>query len=195
MNGFEAYKLYTALRLHFTTNYDYFQYKGKTHVTQSSYLTHKNKYSFEKVAKKYNKDLPSFFLSNMVENPKIWIFDMGSSESNDIYVDWLKRTQSLSYLFENEIDKVFSIKSLNELIEVKSTFPLLLVKTLQKDVSIESLIIMNNILKFFSMWDKKVEDDIIWKEFKQKCLNYSPFLKYDEKKYKSILKKVAKNYT
>ena len=37
MNEFEAYEKYVALKLHFTSEYDYFRYNGKTSVTPKSF--------------------------------------------------------------------------------------------------------------------------------------------------------------
>lgn len=195
MNGFECYTLYHALRLHFINdNYDYFYYNGKTQVSQNTYLTHKNKYFFEKMSKKYNDEIPGFYLSNLIENPKVWIFDLTTSESHDIYLEWKKRTQSLSYVFENDIDTLFKKSNINKLIEVNSSYPLMLKSTLRKEISIETLIISNSILRFFKVWEKGITDDIIWSDFRRKCLKYSPFIKFDTKKFKSILVKKAKEY-
>ena len=36
MNEFETYENYVALKLHFTSEYDYFRYNGKTSVTLNS---------------------------------------------------------------------------------------------------------------------------------------------------------------
>ena len=37
MNEFETYEKYVALKLHFTSEYDYFRYNGKTSVTPKSF--------------------------------------------------------------------------------------------------------------------------------------------------------------
>jgi hypothetical protein len=42
------------------------------------------------------------------------------------------------------------------------------------------------------MWDKKIDDDIIWPDFKLKCEKYTPFLHYDKNKFKEILKEKIK---
>jgi len=63
-----------------------------------------------------------------------------------------------------------------------------------KQVSLETLVILNDLLKFFPMWDKKIDDDIIWPDFKMKCEKYSPFLNYDKDKFKIILKDKIKEH-
>ena len=53
MNEFEAYQKYIALKLHFTSDYDYFKYNGKTNVTLNSFNERKDKFHFKKIVKKY----------------------------------------------------------------------------------------------------------------------------------------------
>jgi len=53
MEAFEAYKIYHALKLHFTSDYDYTKYHGKAKVTVDSYLKRKDRPFFAKVARKY----------------------------------------------------------------------------------------------------------------------------------------------
>jgi hypothetical protein len=41
---------------------------------------------------------------------------------------------------------------------------------------------------------KKIDDDIIWPDFKMRCLKYTPFIRYDKEKYLHILKKRIREY-
>jgi hypothetical protein len=47
-NGFECYALFHALKLHFTSKYDFVKYSGKTNVTQDSFMIRKDKFTFYK---------------------------------------------------------------------------------------------------------------------------------------------------
>ena len=50
--GFESYRLWNALKLHFTSNsYNFFQYNGKTNVSQQTFMKNKLKafYKFLKI--------------------------------------------------------------------------------------------------------------------------------------------------
>ena len=51
MNEFECYSTYTALKLHFTSDYDYFKYNGKCNVTLSSFNKRKEKFFFKKLSR------------------------------------------------------------------------------------------------------------------------------------------------
>ncbi len=57
MNGFEVYKLYLAIKLHFTSDsYNYFTFNGKTRTTLQSFEKRRDKYFFKKLATKFNQD-------------------------------------------------------------------------------------------------------------------------------------------
>ena len=51
--GFDAYKVYLALRQHFTSVYDYFKYNGKVRAGVESFLKRKDKF----VASRQQKSL------------------------------------------------------------------------------------------------------------------------------------------
>ena len=109
-------------------------------------------------------------------------------ESN--YRKWKKRRESLTYIYQNDLDLLFDeVDSPGDILSVKSgVYPVLLTQTMQGNISIETLVILNDILKFFPMWTKKISDDIIWPNWKRKCEKYTPFIDYDSKKFKKLLK-------
>ena len=63
---------------------------------------------------------------------------------------------------------------------------------MQGNVAIESLIILNNMTQFVDMWEKKIEDDVIWPEWRKKIQSYTPFVVYDKKKFENIVKEKLK---
>ncbi len=69
-------------------------------------------------------------------------------------------------------------------------YPVLLTKALRKEIQIETLCLLNNILNFFPMWAFKIDDTIRWPVYKKIALKYASFLPQDSVKYKLILKKV-----
>jgi hypothetical protein len=86
-------------------------------------------------------------------------------------------------------------QSPDNMLEVKSNgYPLLMNFVQLKQVSLETLCILNDILNFFPMWDKKIDDDILWPDFKLKCEKYTPFISYDKDKFKQILREKIKEH-
>ena len=105
MSAFECYKEYVALKNHFTKpTYNYHKYNGKSKLSFDSFDTRKDKLYFMKVAK--HPDPRNYILSNLVENPKLWIKEIAFSlSSEEVYKNWSKRQQSIMYLFKEELSK------------------------------------------------------------------------------------------
>ncbi len=193
ISGFEAYQLYMGLKLHFTTNYDFTKYGGKVNsATIKSFEINKGKFVFYKLSRKYKRDeLFGFFVANMLVNPKIWVGDLLSEDAESEYKVWQKTQQSLSYVFEQDIQRLFdTVNNPEELLKVvDGQYPMLYNLYMQQKSTKETLIILNELLNFLPMWVKKVEDDIIFPEFVKSCEKYTPFLNFDKPKMLTILKK------
>lgn len=197
-NGFSAFALYNAIRLHFTSDsYDFFKYNGKTNVSKSSFSSRKDKYTFYKLSRKYNlEDLKYFYISNFLEKNVNWVGDITGPDGEATYKEWQSRYQSLTYNFEQDIISVLEKgESLDSMFKVTDgQYPLLLNEVMQRNITIETFVILNDLLNFFPMWAKKINDTIIWPNIKRKCEKYTPFLNYDKVKFKNIVKQSVKEY-
>ena len=193
--GFAAYALWNALKLHFTSvSYDYFRYNGKTNVSKQTFTTNKSKYQFYKLSRKYNlEELKNFYIANFIQGKGDWVGDL-LQDGDENYTKWQKTQQSLTYTFENDIIVLLDkVENPNDLLVVRNNeFPKLMQYTTQGDVTLETLIILNDLMNFFPMWEKEIYDDIVWPNFKNKCVKYKPFLHYDKEKFKQILKEKIK---
>ena len=196
MTGYEAFSLYESLKLHFTKeSYDFFKYNGKTKVSVQSFENRKDKYHFYKLSRKYpNKDtMIDFLVANFVENENIWIGQLLEEEAHLRYLSRQKVVQSLSYTFENDCYHIFDDQSNfdpNCVLKTNGEYPILLTCALRKEIEIETLCILNQILGFLPMWTKKITDTIRWPTYRQKMLKYAAFLPKNIVEYKLILKKV-----
>jgi hypothetical protein len=197
-SGFSAFAIFNAIKLHFTSSsYDFFKYNGKSNVTKQNFANRKDKYSFYKLSRKYrNEDLVNFYVANFLVKDITWIGDITGAEGEENYKMWQKRNQSLSYRFKEDIMYlVDKVSTSSDMIKVKDgQYPLLLNETMQGAVSIETLSILNHMMGFFEMWNKKISDTIIWPTWKMKCERYTPFIHYDESKYKETFKEAIKEY-
>ena len=146
------------------------------------------------MSRKYTnkEDLINFIVANLIEDEKSWVGALLQEEADMNFRKRQKVIQSLSYTFENDCKLIFEdcILNPNEVLMTDGDYPLLLTKTLQKDVQVETLCILNQILGFFPMWADKINDTIRWPAYRQKCVKYASFLPQDSVKYKLILKKV-----
>lgn len=192
MTGYEAFCLYTGLKLHFTSSYDFFKYNGKVKASVDSFDNRRDKYYFHKISRKYNKEeFEQFLVANFLHDPGIWIGKLMDEEANDRYLQYQKVIQSLAYIFENECRDLFgSVESSNELFKTNGEHPLLLKKALRSEVSIQTVFILNSLINFVPKWNEKIQDTIVWPNYNNLLSKYSGFLKVDMTKYKMILKKV-----
>lgn len=189
--GYEAFTLYHGLKLHFSGKYDFIKYNGKTNVNKDQFMLRKDKFSFYKLSRKYKREeLFGFYISNFLINTNIWVGDLMQDEADQEYKKWLKTQQSLSYIFEQNLNHIFDLVEMPEelLKVVDGQYPLLYNEYLQGKVNLETIIILNDIMNFFPMWQKKVTDDIVFPDFITKCEKYKPFLNYDKAKFKSKIK-------
>jgi len=186
MEPFDAYKKYLALKHHFTSDsYDYFKYNGKVNVKSTSFDVRKDKYMFYKLSKK--KDVEGYLIANMLNDGKTWIGDLLSSESEQIYINWLKRQESLSYVFENDISKLDDDMNVN-FKSINGEYPLALLLYLRKEICLETLIIIDKAIEIFKHWNKSIQDTVMWPDIYRKCLKYQSFLKIEKKTYVNLLK-------
>ena len=193
MNGYSACCLYRALKLHFNTDYDFIKYKGRVKYTTASFDVNTQKYAYDKLANKYSdEELKQFYLANFVNRENVWIQELLCNEAQDVYTQFTKRKQALSYTFENDLLNIFDINDHSKLFKCNSKeFPVLLTKLMRNEICIETVIIMNKFLKFVYKWDKSITDDICWPNIRNKLIKYEPFLEYDKIKFKtSLIKRV-----
>lgn len=194
MTGYEAFSLYHTLKLHFTTeSYDFFKYHGKSNISVDAFENRKDKYHFYKLSRKYpiKDDLVNFLVANLLENSKAWAGDLLQDEAHQLYLARQKVVQSLSYTFENECRDIFGeVNNPNEVLKTSGDYPILLTKALRREVSPETLIILNSILGFLPVWESKIADTIRWPDYLMKLKKYASFMVFDSVKYKLILKKV-----
>ena len=186
MTPYEAFQLYTALRLHFTSSsYDYFKYQGKTRTDHRVFERRKDKYHFYKLSK--HRDPQGLIVSNFAEGNGSWIGDLLTEEAGERYTNWLSRQQSLTYQFSSDLGR-FDDNFVSHFKVKEGQHPDILVALKRGEISIETLAILNNLLNFFPIWDKKISDPVLWPNVRDRCLKYSPFIKYDKTKVKQILK-------
>jgi len=186
MSAFECYKEYLALKNHFTKpNYDYFRYNGKLKVNSDSFNNRKDKLFFQKLAK--HPDVHNFLIANLSDNEKYWIRELAySEEAENRYKQWLKRQQSLTYVFKQQLGKLDSDFNQNFIVK-DNEHPLLLKLFLGNDIDLETLCILLDLTGAKNHWDSKMKYDMIYDSVKLKIEKYTPFIKYDKEKMKKIV--------
>ena len=193
---FETYQTYLSMKSHFTNRkYDFFKYGGKSRATMSSFNKRKDKYWFEKTSRKYSdEEVLNFLLSNFVntDTPQnLWIGEIINSGERT-YAEWMRRRQSLTYIFKEQSKKLLSENDLETLFDCSRGHPLLLRRYLGGEISLETLTILEKVFSFVKNFDKKLSDPV-WESVSLKIKKYTPFININVFHYKKILKEIIDN--
>ena len=197
--GYTAYTIYISIRSHFTTEYDFFKYSGKVRVSPDTFLKRRDRFFFAKLQRKYTpEELRYYFVANFVSSREVWSGNLTTLQSENIFLLWKKKVQSLKYHIEQEFFflKDYTEKlniTFNDLFETKVGHPILLKLLLQNKVSIETVTVINKILNFVGRWNKVLRDDIVWEREGKLIQKYSPFLDVHTETYRSIMRHVFIN--
>ena len=193
---FDAYRCYLSLKNHFTKDhYDYIKYRGKTRATHQAFYKRKDRFWFEKFARqKTDQEVEEFFVANFTscaDPESLWIGEM-IKEGEGRYQDWQKKLQSLSYVFKEDCEKLFTDNKIDDVFDCSKGHPIVLKKFLGGNISLETLVIYDRILGYSKNFDKKLQDPV-WETVSRRVRKYSPFINIDVFRYKKILKAVVIN--
>jgi hypothetical protein len=189
MEPFEAFRYYQSLKLHFEQeSYDAPKYNYKTSVKPQSFWKRKDKYFFAKIGRMFDTppELINYYAAHFVADNN-WVGDMLGNDH--VYRDWQKRTESLGYNFQQDLDKV-NVDTFDQLFEIGNQYPKVVESYLSGDIHIESAVILNKLTNFMSRADKKVSDPILWPDVSRKIRKYSLLMNVDTEKMKKIVFKV-----
>ena len=194
------FRLYYSIRLHFTTNYDFFKYRGKTRKFGNLDSKRGKNFIF-RLEKKYGDEFANFLVCMFasIKKEDVRLECLLTSENEKIYDKWKTRMQSLPYHFEQDLlflrdldipfNDLFKCSVIKNGVKSKS-HPLILKHYIKNDINLETLIIIDITLGYFNHWDSVMGDDFLWKELHFKIKKYKPFLSISRDRCKEILKKV-----
>ena len=191
LSSYDTYRMFIALKYHFEREtYDYFKYNGKVKTSHETFLTRRDMFKFQRVSRMVDdSEMRDLLVSNIIDNRR-WIGDIATDEAVDCYNHYMKRKQSLSYTFSNDLDKLFMSNSPNDAFRVtKGELPTVLYAVMSKDICIETFTILDSFINFAGIYDSKLQNlDIIWSSWSLLLKKYKPFLEYDKVKFRNILK-------
>jgi len=197
LSAYDTFCMYIAVKNHFTKpSYDYFKYHGKTNISRESFMSRKDKYQFHKLSRMYDEnEMRDFLVANFFKED-MWIGTLLQEESDDNYRIHKSKVQALSYHFGNEIEKAFStVAKTDDIFAVeKGGEPHIINLYMMHEISIYTLILLDEFVGFAKKFDKKLGDDYIWSKLSFKMKKLRPFLEFDKEKLKSILKEKLDAY-
>lgn len=182
-NAFECYRTFLALKRHFTTEgYSFFKYNGKVNVSLKSFESRSDIYYFDKLSKTQNwKELA---LCNLSIDSSIWVGDLFSDVCRNRLTHSMKMRQALLYYYTNELKSNLLTPFDDNFIVRKGEHPHLLVLFLSGKISLETMTILNCLVRYTDKWDKRISDPIIWPRKRLQINKYEPFLQFDRDKFR-----------
>lgn len=185
-----AVRVWKPLYLHFTQEkYDVFSDGCK--YTDKEIDKHKKKLIL--FSKLFDKDLDaSFFLvANYINNDFTTPFQIDKSKF-EVYTDWIRRRESLTYNFEKEFNYFIDNYTEKDLdVKYASDSPMLN-DYLSNKISAETLILMDLYYKpFIDRWsDKDILNIVAQRFFILK--KYRRFVRHDKKKIQNIITNIQR---
>lgn len=193
----EAYKLFQAIKLHFVRkSFNYFKSGGSVKITEKAFLARRDKFAFYRLAKMYDRDtFIDLTLSNVLKNSSLYSMKLLEPEAEDVLTQYQKRFQALTYNFKQDLKKILDWAHDNQctvdrILDPGDSYPPLLTMVMQQNISLETLVIINGVINFLPMWNRRIKDEIIWPEFAFKCERYTPFVlqRIDLESMKKVIK-------
>tara|TARA_Y100001937_G_scaffold27315_1_gene39199 strand:+ start:129 stop:743 length:615 start_codon:yes stop_codon:yes gene_type:complete len=198
VNGFEVYKIYLAIKLHFTSknkSYDFHKHNGRTTARLETFTKRRDRYYFHRLSKSYDsKSIVNYFLSNFVSNTNLWVGDIIGKTGDEHYKQWSKKIESLHYYYEQDIDYIIErmttkdIKFNDLFLSIDGQHPPIVKMFLAKKINFETLIILDDILRFTKKLNKNITEKVLWPKLFDRMKRYRPFLSYNITKYKISLR-------
>ena len=182
MEPIDVYLMYCAMKAHFgKTDYNFIKYGGKSRVSRNSFFKRKDRYFFVKLSKKYKteNEIRNYFVANFMMEQRGYVANF----NDENYEKWQNRQNNFHDIFTNEIQPM--IQDFNSLFEIKkSEHPKLMKEYLGKRISLETLIILDELVEYSKKWNEHLKDDILWPDLKKLMNNYKWFLTFDKKQYR-----------
>ncbi len=196
MTDFEVYKMYHALKLHFTPNsgYDFVKNGGNLNRSYNSYLYEKTNWAYVKIKDKYGTrgKIFSLYTSNFLMKDKTpWITYMTGEEAKENFLKYQGYKESLNYFFTNEVDHLLkSFKNPNDMLKFGNDLPRLYEKMEYGEVNVYTVILMNKVLGFIDYW--MGHHDVMFRKFCCRVKRFSPLFVVDDVEIKNIIIKLLK---
>ena len=187
MEPIDVYLMYCAMKAHFGSDYDFIDYKGKTKIKRDSFYKRKDRHFFVRLSKKYKTEeqIKNYFVSNFIKDKKGYIANF----NDENFESWKLKRQGFFELFELEMKPL--VEAFEDLFTVTNgQHPKLMREFLGGRVSLETLIILDDLVCFDVNWNRELEDDIIWIDLRNLMDNYKRFLTIDQAQYKIKLLKL-----
>lgn len=181
MEPFEVYKLYLALKLHFTKkDYDITKTKGAVRASQNAFLKRRDLTAMRKLARDYKrKEIIDLLVANFVSGDK-WggVFDASAKET---YENWKSRKLRRDYTFEQDVAKIkleMEKENIDNPFDSSGGYHALVYRLyFGKQISIETLVVLDKMYNYVNI----ESDDVFIQDINLIVKKYRPFVQITDK--------------
>lgn len=193
MDGFKAYRYYLALKLHFTTEkFNVFENRGNVRGSREAFNARNDRYIFEKLARKHSDDreIIQFFVANFAYGNESAIYEGQEADAN--LTEWNKRKQSITKTFIDDLAALLTHTEINKLPTSSifdfnfNEYPAALKLYLGGKISVETLVIINDLDHIVEHWLDNPTVQHIWANELLRIKKLTGFVKYDKIKLRKI---------
>ena len=191
MEPIDTYLMYCAMKAHFgKSDYDFVRFGGKSKVSRNSFWKRKDRSFFVKLSRKYktSNEIKDYLVSNFVKENKGW----GCNFTDKNYTQW--KNMNMIELFEKDITPL--LQNFDEgrfmFAVPENSHPKLLKEYLGKRVSLETMIILDELMEYSLRWNVQLKGDLMWPSINLLMNNYKKFLTIDKDKCRIVLFKFVR---
>ena len=191
ITGFRCYKYYISIKLHFTKdNYNVFETRGNVKGSEQAFIARNDRYLFERIARKHQTDreVIKYFVANFSYGNDAVVYNENDAEDN--LQEFTRRRESLTRVFENDLNEVVLQKEKNNLSRKQifefnlDSYPLLLKMYIGKKVTIETMFLLNKLDGYLNLWHNS--SMLLWEEERRRIEKLEGFVKFDAPKLSQI---------
>jgi hypothetical protein len=194
MTEFEAYKMYLALKAHFQTDdYDVFKMHGRIRASRKSFNGLGKEFAFRRLIKVYDTEdtVCNFMVANFIQGNH-WggVFDTTAAKE---FMAWQRRNQSLSYTFEQDLNRLFTEAAEDDVADVfafdAGTHPYILKAFMRRAITPETLVILDKLTNWVANC-QLTDTDPVWRDIRRLIVKYKPFVKINLDKFQTIYDRI-----
>jgi hypothetical protein len=191
MTGFKAFRYYIALKLHFTTDkFNVFENRGNVKGSYETFQARNDRYIFDKLARKHSTDqeLIQFLVANFAYGNDNMIYGIEEAEEN--LVEWTKRKQSITKVFNDDLNYLEleiqkNTLTLDQIINFTlNSYPYIIKLYLGKKITLAIMSILNDFLGIIPKWKENDSGMLILENDIRRIEKSKGFVKYEQDKIK-----------
>lgn len=186
---FRAYEIYSALKLHFSSDYDATKYNFKTRAKLASFEKSGQRFLFDRLAEKFptERDAIIFFTAQMVDNPRFFVTNYDESLARELvaYVD------AADYRFKKEMKVLLQKYGFTpKLYSTGENYPQIVEAYLQKEIQFPTMAILYKLLGGTGVVKLNTSRPVVWADLERSINKFNELNLIDYRNLYGTLEKL-----